>query len=189
MKYLTVNSKDFFEAYNKAYRIEENKNFLVYTDTPIIGYGLNKELFDVDYCKQNDIPGIPLFANCGACVTVDGDITLVCIEVEKSNIGIDMINAINEFLKSKKLDSFIDNNDVLIKKGKNQYKVASYARGLVGFNKNCITGVHISYNIDENLINSICLKEQVKSPKALSSFGIDFKELKKFVEDFLDKRK
>ena len=189
MEYNIVGSEFFKDQYNNALKNEEEQNWVVYTDLPIIGYGAVEGLVDLKYCEDNGILGIPLYANCGACVTFNGDITFVSLSKEPHKYQDDLVKAVYNFLKKKKIKCTLNKNDIMAELNGKEYKVASYAVGKVPYNSLCVLGLHISYNMDTKLIEAICTKPQIKEPKGLKDFGIKAEELYKVITDFLDNYK
>ena len=82
---------------------------------------------------------------------------------------------LKNYLTDKGLNCKIAENDLLV----DGYKCGSYmSRNIDGV---IYTAIHISINMDVDLIKSICTKPMVKIPKGLSEFGITTDEIKNFI--------
>ena len=189
MDYIVVNSDEFERQFKECIDKEIERNFLFYTDRPLMGHGDNNNLFDLDYCNANGILTIPLYADCGACVSTAGDISFASFTKEYPRVGEFFIDTVYNFLKDKKIKCEKNKNDVIAELDGEKYKVASYSMGKIPFNSLYVFAGHVSYNIDEKLIEAICKKPQQKIPKGLSDFGVDAEELYGAITNALDNYK
>lgn len=165
--------------------VKNNKEVMIFchTDEKVIGHGVYEDLFDKDYCVENNI--ILLNANfpAGACVVFEGDINLIGYEYGFSDIGKRYIECVNNFLHTKGINSQIVGNDLIIEENGIENKVGSYASVWVNEDAGVETVAHISMNVDLPLIERICKKPMVKIPKALSDYGITEEEVIEYLNE------
>lgn len=107
----------------------------------------------------------------GTAIVFPGDISILQLKHDLSDIGTRIINKTKDFLASRNIESFISGNDLLIAEGNENYKVASWGSGWKAkdYTENV---VHISIGMDEELVDEICTKNCVKKPRGLSYYGI-----------------
>ena len=139
-----------------------------------------------DLCKDLNIPIVSAHYLAGANVIFLNDLTIMEIKKGFSRFGEKTIKLIHDYLRSKGLPVKIDGNDLMLydTDGKNVYKVGSHGSNFVGDMIENV--VHISINMDVELVKNICLKPMVKVPGELGSYGITAEELWKVVIDSLD---
>lgn len=77
------------------------------------------------------------------------------------------LTRLTDYLKSRGLDAKIDKNDVLV----DGYKVAGMAVTPFGPTQYAYCGLHVSVNVDVDLITRVCGKPE-KMPRGLSEYGI-----------------
>lgn len=111
--------------------------------------------------------------NGGCCVIFPGDISINEISRKKTNTGLTIINAVKQFLVNKEINCIIDNNDLVID---GIYKVGSWAQTQLNLGL-WQTVVHLSVNVDLDVINQVCTKETNKTPKGLSDYNITYSDL------------
>lgn len=104
----------------------------------------------------------------GSIVNMPGDLTVMLATHGQSSFAPDAIAAFADWLREKNLNVTQDENDVLVD-GK---KVASWARATM-VNGMCQSCIHFSIGeMDLDLVQEICTKPMVKTPGALSEYGI-----------------
>ena len=108
----------------------------------------------------------------GSIVCFPGDLSLCMTSWGMNDFGERLYAATVDFLRERGAEVTTDGNDVLAE-GK---KVMSWARATL------ITGwvqtvAHFSVNVDLDLIRRICTKPMVKTPGALSAYGVTAEEL------------
>lgn len=146
-----------------AKRWDEEKLF-TRPKTPILYYS-NQGDANLDYVREYNIPIYAFNRIGGSVVSFPGDIGIAYI-TNKTGVPVE-VQKLTHYLVSKNLNVTIHNNDVLV----DGYKVISYDTNEIGDNYRLVV-VQISINLDIELIKQICLKIMIKTPKALSDFGV-----------------
>ena len=166
-----------------------NDNNIIHNATVVtlenteVCYGIENSC-NLEYCKENNIPYVwQKKLNLGGCIVgTKGNlfIDVKSLYDEDHNIVIEFANSLVDYFKSKGLNSVrCDNNDIMI----DDYKVASGA----DFNYNHqmhYMGYQISINQDIELIQNICNKPMLKTPKGLSDYDITTEEMRQFCIDY-----
>ena len=91
-----------------------------------------------------------------------------------------VIDGIINKIKSNGYDVTYSNNDILV----NGRKVASHGSRMFG--KILYTAIHISININIDLIKAICTKEMVKIPDGLINYGINTNDILNIMSEVLE---
>lgn len=153
-------------------RYMENKNSSVIVTSRNL-YVLNGgNDYNKQYCENNNIKVLNTHSMGGVIVNFEGDICIGNYQPTHNNFGEKFLQEFVCWLKEKKINCTISNNDVLVD---GKFKVASY---MSVFKNNCLyTAIHISVNMDINKIKLICLKEMIKVPKGLVDYGIKEKDV------------
>lgn len=86
------------------------------------------------------------------------------------------------YLQRKGLNATLDNNDILID---NTYKVCGCALTILPNNR-IYYAIHISINVDIEVIKNICQKPMIKIPKGLSDYGITTAEVRDFIINLVE---
>lgn len=109
----------------------------------------------------------------GTIISFKDNITLF----EFSEHNVDYKPLICSYLKEKGINCSIDNNDILC----DGFKVAGDM--LRNINKTTyLYAIHISINVDINLINKICTKPMDKLPRGLSFYGIKREDILSYLK-------
>lgn len=83
----------------------------------------------------------------------------------------EIIDRIINKLRKKGHNAVVSGNDVLV----NGKKIVGFGSRMYG--KILYTAIHIAVNTNVDLIKKICTKDMVKSPDALSNYGIDTQDV------------
>lgn len=162
-------------------RYLENKNSSVLVTADKL-YVLNGENdYNKEYCNLNGLTVLNTHKFGGTIVNAEGDLCIGNYQHIHNDFGKEFLGSLIIWLNQRGLRATFDNNDVLID---NKYKVASYMSTWVN---NCLyTAIHISINVDLELIQNICTKTMNKIPKGLSDFGITTDEVEKFIISIME---
>ena len=79
------------------------------------------------------------------------------------------LRKVRDYLRSAGLDAEIDNNDLVIS---GVHKIAGTSSMFVPGIGKYFYGIHISINLDRDVIGSVCSKKSGKIPTGLSEFGV-----------------
>ena len=170
---------DVSEALVETHRLvqDQEEGLLVnFGDNYFCGCGKHSNLRE-EVCDNLNIPILRANYLGGTIVIFPGDLSIMEVKRGHSTFGAKTIQCLCDYLRSKGLPVFVDNNDLLLSDVDNRvaYKVASYGSNWVGAMTE--TGIHVSINTDVELIKSICVKPMVKVPGALGQYGITAQEL------------
>ena len=161
-----------------------NNCLIVSFDTSEITYG-DIDDYNSEYITQNNIPLYDIARDGGTIVHSPGDIGVIFItDVRYDLIHNKFLNALKTFIENKLDNSHtvtLDTNDILV----DGYKVASGVEKCAGvlFRK-LYAAFQLSLNVDLELIQNVCNKEMVKTPKGMSEFNITREELLGFVSQW-----
>ena len=146
-----------------------NETVIVESNSPCILYGAD------EFNNPNLLPTYNTHNFGGVIVNFDTDVCVVHCEINGYAFGDSLMNNLVAWLKSKNINAYRDNNDLLV----DGYKVASY----VSSNCNGViySAAHISVKVVLDDIKAICTKPMIKTPKGLSEYGITNKALKAFL--------
>lgn len=158
-------------------------------ETKGICHGIYYDLFDKQLCEDMGLPMIDAKFPGGAIVVFEDDINISQCAYGFSEFGKRLMSCIADFLRSKKLNVEIDNNDVLIVDGESKYKVASYASCWHANDTITYTVAHISMGMDINLVQKICFKPMEKIPKALHDYGINSNDVLRYLNENMEEFK
>ena len=135
--------------------------------------------FNVEYCKENDIPIYPLYTAGGAIVSTPGDFSIgLCFPDE---VGVDV-----RFILSKLKDIFskymdnvtVNGNDILIDEKKICGSIMYYQNGMKCF------ACHFSFNDNTELVEKICnASGSVKTPTFI--YGLTVPMFKQELKEWL----
>lgn len=131
-----------------------------------------------NYVKEYNLycPPIP---NAGGCIIASpNDVQIAYIKKykpEESNLHLEILNKIANYYKIKQLNPIIFENDMMI----DNYKCASCSSKR--FDDMMLYTLHISINVDLDLIKKICTKPMYKVPKGLSDYGITTQEIVDYI--------
>lgn len=158
----------FRDLINKNYK--QDHYFGVIT-SPVAIHQSRTMDYDEDYCIEHNIPILKSDRAGGTIVTFKNDIAFFYIQ-ESNSIPKEII-AIQQFLKSKGLNAYLDYGDSLIGRDiliDSKYKVATFTNTTYG--NVVFTAGHISMSVDLDIIKHICNKPMRKIPKGLKDYGI-----------------
>jgi len=126
----------------------------------------SEDAYNKEYCNQNGIITACFPYIGGVICTTPSDLEVFyCIKNPPSSLNKVILDKLVSWIQSgTELPVTLDNNDILI----NNRKVF----GIAGFQKNGMTVYvfHVSFNIDLDMINKVCLKPIIKVPAALSDY-------------------
>lgn len=165
---------------------EQEEGLLVnFGDNFFCGCGKHAN-FREDVCKDLAIPVLHANYLGGTIVIFPGDLSIMEVKRGHSLFGEKTIQCLHKYLYSKGLPVCIKGNDLLLYDVDTRMacKVASYGANWVGDMTE--TGVHVSINMDLELVKRICIKPMIKVPGALSQYGITAQELWQVIFDNLD---
>jgi len=118
----------------------------------------------------------------GAIVNMPGDISVCITKSHLSDVGLDICDAVYNYLADKGIEVVKDGNDILAE-GK---KIASSCQVEMP-NGYCQTVAHISIGkMDLELVKAICVKPMVKIPGALSEYGITAEDILPIIQNILE---
>lgn len=165
---------EFSNYLDELPKLIENKNETVFVTADKTYVLIGQDPINEDYCKENALPILKTHKFGGTIVDFKDDL---CIGNYTSNkeatFGNDCMIILRDYLLSKGLNANIIKNDCVID---NEFKVGSWGSFIIN---NCLyTYVHITINMDIELLKNICLKEMIKVPKALNDYGISFNDIK-----------
>ena len=131
-----------------------------------------------DVCEENGIGILRGHWLGGANVVFTGDLSVMEVRKGQSRFGEECLRAVCRYLgEDKGLPVCIDGNDLMLwdRDTKTAMKVGSHGSNWVGELTESV--VHFSINMDLSLVNRICAKPMVKTPGALSKYGVTAEEL------------
>lgn len=112
----------------------------------------------------------------GTIVNAKGDLCVCFVSREENNFGNDCTKWLQDYLTEHNILSSINKNDLLID---NKYKVASWT--FRKYNNYFLYGIHVSINLNSDLIKAICTKKTFKIPDCLSKYNINYDDIKKLI--------
>lgn len=121
----------------------------------------NEEKCDFDYIKEHNIPYIKIDGNGSTIVCSEGDINFGFFGTE--DFCNEQFKKLSNLVSKKTTDSKFLNNDFMY--NDNKHGGATH----IDFGDVYYIGVHISNNIDKDLIERICKKKCYKTPEKLSN--------------------
>ena len=148
-----------------------NETVVVYSDETCILQGEN---------SFNYIEGVKIYKTHdfgGTIVNFEGDLCVGNYQYMVFDYGEKFMKKFTEFLVSKGLNATFTGNDILID---DKFKVASYMSQNIG--GTIYTAIHISINMDLDLISKVCIKQINKIPTGLTEYGITTDMVKKWLE-------
>lgn len=162
-----------------GYLTEKTDTVVVYNSATCVLQGADN--LNTSYCYVKQIPIYKTHGFGGTIVNFKDDICVGNYQPNFNNFGKDFIIRFAEWLNDKGLNAVVDSNDVLVD---GKYKVASYMSQYIN---GCLyTAIHISVNMDLELIKSICTKPMNKVPKGLTDYGLKFGEINQTILSWLE---
>jgi len=163
--------KDIFELINNLnLSISNATNYFAYHDfiKPICV----TNTYDIPTAQLN-IDRWDLGLKGGTFIINKGDVGFIFCshDDEATQLCIKAVSKFLSFMKSKGIEIVQDNNDFLI----DGYKVCGFTHACV---EKCILyAMSFNFNVDLDLIKSICTKPMIKIPKSLADYGITQEEI------------
>lgn len=178
--------KDFLEKIDE-YKTDKKEHLTVIVQKEDeVTYGFDKDC-NFEYCNEHNIPYYDRKGAGGTIVHAKGSISIYYVYSHDRFIqflSCDFIKDLHMYLVNKGINAVIDGNDILI----DSCKVASCAENNIPPDfKWCNVGMQISMTQNLELIRNICKKEMIKTPKALSDYGVTLEEMKVFIVDWFKK--
>ena len=153
-----------------------NKNETVFVTSKGISVLKGADNLNEEYCKNNNLNIYKTHQFGGTIINFENDLCVANYQPAHNDFGIRIMKGIKDYLTSKGIHSIINNNDVLID---GEYKVASYMSTYIN---NCLyTAIHISIDMNLEIIQNVCTKPMNKIPKGLSEYGITQQEIKDLI--------
>lgn len=181
MEIIELTAHNIMEGFSNI--ISNKKECFVYgiPDNNYVFTGTSN-LCDLEYCKENNIKLLPIPNEGGVIVLSKGDVE---IGIFKNNGWLICKNFMNDLYKKLKdivPNISIEGNDLIIDE---KYKCVGSSSRNLGDAKNpyIYTAIHISLNINLDLIKNICKKPMNKIPKGLGDYGITTEEMVELVKE------
>lgn len=153
-----------------------NKNETVFVTSKGISVLKGADNLNEEYCNNNNLNIYKTHQFGGTIINFENDLCVADYQPAHNNFGMRIMEGIKDYLASKDIHSIINENDVLIE---GKYKVASY---MSTFINGCLyTAIHISIDMNLEIIKNICTKPMKKIPKGLSEYGITQNEMKNLI--------
>lgn len=179
MEIIELTAQNIIEGFNDV--IINRKQCFVYgiPDNNYVFKGTT-QMCDCEYCEENNIKILPIPNEGGVIVLSKGDVEIGIFKNNGWNVCENYMKALCERLKEKVPNIEVVGNDLIIE---GKYKCAGSSSRNLGNTKNpyIYTAVHISLNVNLELINHICKKEMIKIPKGLSEYGITTEEIEELI--------
>ena len=175
MEIIELNSKNIIAGFDDI--ISSHKECIVYgvPDDNYIYVGRGNTINE-DFAKKHNVKVLEIPNEGGTIVISKGDVDIGIFRYNGFGDGQNISNKILKHLKEKIPNIELFNNDFSIKDDDKIYKLGSYSSRDLG-DRYVYTAIHLSININLELIKGICKKEMVKIPKALSEYGITTEEM------------
>ena len=146
---------------------KKNKIFIVIPDDTYIWWN-GKTEFNKEYCDLNKLKIVYQPYNGGVICTNKEDLCVAFIAYDMPNITkfvlLDNIcKWINNNISNK---AYVSGNDILV----DNKKVASYGHSVFENGMSIIT-LQISFKIDMDIINNVCIKKKEKEPTGLKEYN------------------
>jgi hypothetical protein len=185
MKIIELTAQNILDGFKDV--ISNRKQCFVYgiPDNNYVFPGTNN-IIDEDFCKSKGVKLLPIPNQGGVIVLSKGDVEIGIFQDNGWDVWKNYLNLLCEKLKEKVPNIEVVGNDLVID---GKYKCVGSSSRNLGDAKNpyIYTAVHISINMDLELIKNICKKEMVKIPKGLSEYGITTDEIVKLIIDLANK--
>lgn len=178
MKLLKLNVRDSVQKVLECTNTHEHTTILCISDEKVVGYGIYEDLVDLEKCKELNILTLPLAFKGGACVVFEDDINFLAVHSVESDFGKKIIVEVIKYLQTKGIQASLMGNDIVIYNEEEQYeKVGSYTKAWIEDGACAQFAVHLSFTVDNELIDQICTKNRIKIPTGLSKYEITREEI------------
>jgi hypothetical protein len=177
MKIYKITNDNYFNILESIIKNkEESIAWGVATDNVIV---TGRNAINEEYCKENNLDVYYSTNEGGTIVLSSGDVEFNIFRYGGWKDGENIINKILEYLKTRIENISLQGNDLLVD---NKYKVGSYSSKNTG-NEFLYTGIHLSVNVDLEMIKNICLKPMNKIPRGLSEYGVTTGEMVELIKN------
>lgn len=179
METIELNSRNIIEGFNEI--INAKRECAVYgiPDGHFVFKGTS-DLINLEYCEGHQINLLQIPNEGGVIVLSEGDFEIGIFKYNGWDIHTDLIEFFQRELSKTIQNIIVLDNDLIVD---DIYKVAGLSSRHLG-NNYVYTAMHISVNVDLDLINNICTKEMKKIPKGLSDYGITTDYIKELYLQF-----
>lgn len=163
--------------------------YILQNDHILIAGGKKENIVNFEEIEKNNIPFIFDNMNSGALIIFPEDISIGVYLFKDNNLGEQILNAIQQHLYKKDIITKRDSNDLMAYSPMHDdwFKIASYASARFGLQ--LVYVIHISINMDEDLIQKICIKKTTKRPGGLLPlFNINNSELYEIIRPILEQQ-
>lgn len=126
------------------------------------------------YIQEHNVKLLPIPYSGGCIIVAPGDVQIAYITSHVEDLFLQsFLSKFAGWLRGRGVNATLRNNDVVIDKNK---KVACVAQNVFP-NNMALKVIHVSINIDADLIANVCQKDTLKIPTGLSSYGITTEEV------------
>lgn len=166
-----------------------NACYILQNDHILIAGGKKENIVNFEEIEKNNIPSIFDNMNSGALIIFPEDISIGVYIFKDNDLGEQILNAIQQYLYKKDIITKRDSNDLMAYSPTHDdwFKIASYASARFGLQ--LVYVIHISINMDEDLVQKICIKKTTKRPGGLLPlFNINNSELYEIIVPILEQQ-
>lgn len=163
--------------------------YILQNDHILIAGSKKENIVNFEEIKKNNIPFISENMNSGALIIFPEDISIGVYILKENNLGEQVLNAVQQYLYKKDIITKRDSNDLMAYSPTHDdwFKIASYASSKFGLY--LVYVIHISINMDEDLVQKICIKKTTKRPGGLLPlFNINNSELYEIIMPILEQQ-
>lgn len=157
-----ISASKVLEEVLDAHKRKGSTCLIITQDSPVCYVG--KDEYNKKYCEENNIPVYQIGYSGGTIIAGKDDLTLGIVLNSPSRM-----NYFQDKLGNWINDNFVNGkfvgNDFII----DGHKVVGTARRKTG--GKTLYCIQVSFSVDLELIEKICLKPMIKKPKGLSNFG------------------
>lgn len=185
MEIIEMNAHNVIDGFNEV--IKNRKQCFVYgvPDGNYVFTGTTNSC-NCEYCEKNNVKILPIPNEGGVIVVNKGDVEIAIFKDNGYDICRKYMKILFNELKTKIPNISLEGNDMMID---GKYKcIGSSSRNLSHpLTPYVYTAIHISLDVDLELIKHICQKEMKKIPKGLSEYGFTTEEVINISIDALNK--
>lgn len=179
MEIIELTAQNIMEGFSEV--ISKKKECFVYgiPDNNYVFTGTTNTC-DCEYCEKNNIKLLPIPNEGGVIVLSEGDVEIGIFKYNGWKVCERFMKLLCEKLKEKIPNIEVVGNDLVID---GKYKCVGSSSRNLGDVKNpyIYTALHISLNVDLELIKHICKKPMNKIPKGISEYGYTTEEIKNII--------